>query len=140
MARLVGRKLKMTQVFKDDAVTPVSVVVFDKKDDLSNLKVGDAVKISGVSKSKGFQGSVKRHGFSGGPKTRGQKNRWRAVGSIGATTPQRVTKGHRMPGRMGGQRVTIKGLEIVGMDNDKKQLLLKGAVPGNNGGRIIIRL
>lgn len=128
----------MTQVFKDDAVTPVSVIVLDKNSDFSGLHAGDLIKVSGISKSKGFQGSVKRHGFSGGPQTRGQKNRQRAPGSIGATTPQRVTKGHRMPGRMGGQRITVKGLKIVEVNADKKQLLVKGAVPGNNKGKVLI--
>src|SRR3989344_8102658 len=94
---------------------------------------GDMVRVSGISKGKGFQGAVKRHGFSGGPKTHGQKNRHRAPGSIGNTSPQRTLPGRRMAGRMGGVRKTVKNLEIVRVDAEKKIVFLKGAVPGNNG-------
>jgi len=136
MIKLVGKKLRMTQIFKDDAVVPVSLVKINKKSDLSQLKEGDLVKVSGLSKGKGFQGVVKRHGFAGGPQTHGQKNRQRAPGSIGNTTPQRVLPGRRMPGRMGGQRVTIKGLRIVEINSDSRTLLIKGALPGSEGGRV----
>jgi len=98
------------------------------------FKEGDTVRVSGVSKGRGFQGVVKRHGFSGGPKTHGQKNRFRAGGSIGSTAPQRVTPGRRMAGHMGVERVTIKNLEVVGVDKEKSLLLIKGAVPGTRGG------
>ncbi|MGB9883124.1 MAG: 50S ribosomal protein L3 [Microgenomates group bacterium] len=99
---------------------------------------GEKVKVSGTSKGKGFQGVVKRHGFAGGPKTHGQSDRLRAPGSIGmTTTPGRVFKGKRMAGRMGGKRVTIKGLEVVEVKEDG--LILKGLVPGNKGSLIEIR-
>jgi large subunit ribosomal protein L3 len=101
--------------------------------DVSIFKEGEKVKVSGLSKGRGFQGVVKRHGFHGGPKSHGQKDRLRAPGSIGATAPQRVMPGRRMAGRMGYTQTTIKNLEIVGIDKEKNILILKGAVPGNKG-------
>ena len=106
--------------------------------DVSVFKEGDKVRISGVSKGRGFQGVVKRHGFHGGPKTHGQKNRLRAPGSIGSTAPQKVFPGRKMAGRMGSDRVTIKNLKVAGIDTDKNILMVKGAVPGARGGLIEI--
>jgi len=103
------------------------------------FKEGEKVNVAGISKGKGFQGVVKRHGFSGGPKSHGQKDRLRAPGSIGATTPQRVTKGHRMPGRMGGERVTVKNLKVIGIDTGKHILIIQGSVPGNRGSLVEIK-
>jgi large subunit ribosomal protein L3 len=97
------------------------------------FEAGDKVKVTGVSKAKGYQGAMKRHGFHGGPATHGQKHSKRRVGSIGATYPERVIKGMRMAGRMGGGQVTQVGLEIVKVDAEKNLLLIKGCVPGNNG-------
>ena len=97
------------------------------------FKEGDKVKVSGISKGKGFQGVVKRHGFRGGPKTHGQKHSLRAPGSIGSTFPERIPKGRRMAGRMGGERVTVKNLEIVKVDAEENILAIKGAVPGPRG-------
>jgi len=103
------------------------------------FSVGDAVKVTGFSKGRGFAGVVKRHGFAGGPKTHGQSDRHRAPGSIGAgTTPGRVYKGKKMAGHMGAERVTVRGLEIVGIDKDKKQLTVKGGIPGFTGSMVII--
>ena len=107
--------------------------------DVEQFKEGDEVKVSGVSKGKGFQGVVKRHGFHGGPKTHGQKDRLRAPGSIGATAPQRVMPGRKMAGRMGGERVTVKNLEVAGVDKEKNILMIKGAVPGRKGTLLEIR-
>lgn len=101
---------------------------------VSVFKEGDKVKVAGVNKGRGFQGVVKRHGFAGGPKTHGQKNRHRAPGSIGSTAFQRVVPGRRMAGHMGVERVTIKNLEVVAIDPEKNEILLKGAIPGNRGG------
>lgn len=98
------------------------------------FSVGDAVKVTGTSKGKGFQGGVKRHGFHGGPKTHGQSDRHRAPGSIGAgTTPGRVYKGKKMAGHMGNVTVSIANLEVVGLDKTKNLLVVKGAVPGPAG-------
>lgn len=101
--------------------------------DVNSFQKGDKVKISGLSKGRGFQGVVKRHGFGGGPKTHGQKNRMRAPGSIGSTAPQRVLIGRRMAGRMGGEKVTIKNLKIISIDKDNNTLVVEGAVPGSRG-------
>jgi large subunit ribosomal protein L3 len=107
----------------------------------SNLfTVGESVDIVGTSKGKGFQGGVKRHGFSGGPKTHGQSDRTRAPGSIGAgTTPGRVLKGTRMAGHMGNARVTVKKLQVIQSDPERNLLLVKGSVPGANGGLLMIK-
>lgn len=103
------------------------------------FKTGDVVKISGISKGKGFAGVVKRHGFKGGPKTHGQSDRLRAPGSIGSTTtPGRVYKGKRMAGHMGVERVTVKGLIVVSVDNDNNLLVVKGLVPGPVNGLLEI--
>lgn len=100
---------------------------------VSAFKEGDIVTVSGISKSKGFQGVVKRHNFAGGPRTHGQKHSEREPGSIGGGLRNRVPKGMRMAGRMGGDRITIKNLEVVGIDNANNQLLIKGAIPGRRG-------
>ena len=178
MSFILARKFKMTQIWKENAVTPVTVLqaapnkveIIRTKDkdgyeaaqlsfggqkrefkvESSKLKVGDtidvsifnegdAVVVSGTVKGRGFQGVVKRHGFHGGPKTHGQKNRFRAPGSIGSTAPQRVFPGRRMAGHMGTNRVTIKNLQVIGVDKEKGLLFLKGAVPGARGGIVEIR-
>jgi large subunit ribosomal protein L3 len=101
---------------------------------------GEYVDVTGTSKGKGFAGVVKRHGFRGGPKTHGQSDRQRAPGSIGAcTTPGRVFKGKRMPGRMGGERVTIQGLEVVLVDPERNLLAVRGSVPGAKSGLLMIQ-
>ena len=102
----------------------VNVSVFEK---------GDMVTVSGLSKGKGFQGVVKRHGFHGGPRSHGQKHSEREHGSIGGGLRNRVPKGMRMGGRMGGDRITVKNLKVVGVDVDNNQLLIKGAIPGRRG-------
>ncbi|MBA3509696.1 MAG: 50S ribosomal protein L3 [Thermoleophilaceae bacterium] len=100
---------------------------------------GQKVKIAGVSKGKGFQGTVKRHNFSRGPMSHGSHNK-RAPGSIGASaTPSRVFKGIRGPGQMGNARVTQKGLEIVDVRPDENLLLVRGSVPGPKGSIVEIR-
>ena len=106
---------------------------YGDKIDASIFQEGDSVQISGISKSKGFQGVVKRHGFHGGPRTHGQKHSEREAGSIGATGPQKVFKGTRMAGKMGGDRVTTKNLKIVKVDKENNQILISGAVPGRRG-------
>ena len=101
---------------------------------------GDTIRITGTSKGKGFAGVVKRHHFAGGPRTHGQSDRERAPGSIGqTTTPGRVYRGKRMAGRMGGERVTVRGLEVVAIDPEKNLLTVKGLVPGARNGLLIIQ-
>ena len=100
---------------------------------------GDQVKVSGKSKGKGFQGTIKRHNFASGPKSHGSHN-VRAPGSIGASaTPSRVFKGIRGPGRMGGGRVTQRGLTVVEVIPKQNLLLVRGAVPGPRGGTVEVR-
>ena len=100
---------------------------------------GDKVKIAGVSKGKGFQGGIKRHGFSRGPVSHGSHN-VRAIGSIGASaTPSRVLPGKKMPGQMGNKRITQRGLEIIDVDADRNLLLVRGSVPGPKNGIVEVR-
>lgn len=94
---------------------------------------GDKVKISGVSKGKGFQGGVKRHGFRGHPQTHGVKHEVRTIGSVGATDPARVFPGKRMPGHMGFERISVRNLKIVKIDSEKNLIAIKGAIPGRRG-------
>ncbi len=102
------------------------------------FKVGDTVRVQGVSKGRGFAGVVKRYGFAGGPKTHGSMFH-RAPGSIGAAAyPSRVFKGMRLPGQMGNKKVTHRGMEIVGVDPGNDVILIRGAVPGPNQGMVII--
>lgn len=103
------------------------------KIDASLFNQGEIVKVSGISKGKGFQGVVKRHGFSGFPATHGTKHGLRAPGSIGSAFPERVFKGRKMAGRMGSDRVTTQGLKIVQIDKENNLLAVKGAVPGRKG-------
>jgi large subunit ribosomal protein L3 len=94
---------------------------------------GDRVTVSAISKSKGFQGVVKRHGFSGGPRSHGQKDRERSPGSIGVGGVQRVLKGTRMAGRMGGDRVTLKNVVVLQVNKENNYLVVRGSVPGRRG-------
>lgn len=101
--------------------------------------VGDHVDVIGHSKGRGFAGAVKRYGFSGGPKTHGQSDRQRAVGSIGATSgTARVFPGKRMPGHMGNERVTAQNLKVVLVDAERNLIGVRGSVPGAKGGLVMI--
>lgn len=101
--------------------------------DASAFEEGDAVKISGISRAKGFQGVVKRWGFSGRNATHGVKHEHRTLGSVGSRFPQRVIKGRKMPGRTGGERITVKNLKIVKIDPENNILAIGGALPGRKG-------
>lgn len=105
--------------------------------DVTNFEIGDEVQVVGTSKGKGFAGTVKRHNFATGPKTHGSHN-YRAPGSIGSGFPQHVMKGMRMAGRMGGDRVTVKGLKIVHIDAEKNLLAVAGPVPGPNKAIVVV--
>ena len=109
--------------------------------DISIFAPGDVVMVSAVSKGKGFQGVVKRHGFHGGPRSHGQKNKERAPGSIGGggRAGARVIKGMRMAGRMGGDRVTVKNLRVLQVDPASNTLVISGAIPGRPGTFVEIR-
>ncbi len=183
MSFILGKKLRMTQIWKDGKVVPVTVIHAEpnkvslvrnqerdgyeavqvslgkKKREFRNLshepvviadfsadaevtveafKEGERVRVSGVMKGRGFQGVVKRHNFAGGPKTHGQKNRFRHPGSIGSTAFQRVVPGRRMAGHMGVTRITLKNLIVAAVDKEHNLIFLKGAVPGVTGGLIEI--
>lgn len=104
------------------------------------FKEGDVVSVTGISKSKGFAGVVKRWHFAGGPKTHGQSDRHRAPGSIGqGTDPGRVWKGKKMAGHMGGQRVTIKNLRILKVNSADDEVLVSGLIPGSRGDIVFVK-
>lgn len=132
----------MSQVFESDGtVIPVTLLTLIKESlkEEDSLEPGAKVKISGISKGKGFQGVVKRWGFKGAAsKTHGTKHTERAPGSIGSAFPQKVFRGKKMAGRMGGNRITIRNLKVVSFDKKKGELILGGAVPGRKGTEIEI--
>ncbi len=101
--------------------------------DVSAFRAGDKITVTSVSKGKGFQGVVKRHGFAGGPRTHGQKHSEREPGSIGGGLRTHVPKGMRMAGRMGSDRITQKNLEVVFIDKENSMMLVKGAIAGRKG-------
>src|SRR3989344_9472704 len=121
-----------------------------KPNDTRDVKVGDSIDVSifspgdrlvvlSISKVKGFQGVVKRHGFHGCPRTHGQKHSEREAGSIGSTGQQRVAPGTRMAGRMGGDTVTVRGLKVLAVDAANNLLLVSGAIPGRRGTLIEVK-
>lgn len=107
--------------------------------DVSAFEEGDMVQVSGISKGKGFQGGVKRHGFHGRKATHGVKHEERTIGSVGSAYPERVIKGRKMPGHMGAERVTVKKLKIAKIDKENNILVITGAVPGRRGTLLEIR-
>lgn len=120
--------------------------IFDEKDSLAvgdyitvgSFSLGDRVKVTGVSKGKGFQGVVKRHGFHGHPKSHGHKDQLRTSGSVSPGGVQRVFPGIRMAGQMGNERVTVKNLKVVRINIENNEIYLQGAVPGAKGGLLMI--
>ena len=107
---------------------------------VEQFEIGDKVDVAGRSKGRGFAGVVKRYGFAGGIKTHGQSDRWRAPGSIGATSgTAHVFKGKKMPGHMGNRRLTAQNLEVMRIDPERNLIAVKGSVPGAKGGLVIIR-
>ena len=100
--------------------------------------VGEKVDVTGKSRGKGFAGVIKRHNFNRGAMSHGSMYH-RRVGSLGATDPARVFKGRKMPGRMGGERVTIQGLTVAGVDLDRNLILVRGAIPGTRGGLVVVK-
>lgn len=105
--------------------------------DVDIFEEGDLVKVSGVSKGKGFAGGIKRHNFSSRPKSHGHKD-VRQPGSAGPTGRLNVMKGKKMPGRLGGEKTTIQNLEVIGSDPESNQLLIKGALPGPENNHVVI--
>jgi large subunit ribosomal protein L3 len=103
------------------------------KIDVTAFAAGDTIEVAAISKSKGFQGVVKRHGFGGGPRTHGQKHSEREPGSIGGGLRNKVPKKMRMAGRMGGDRITVKNLKVLHVDQNTNTLYISGAIPGRRG-------
>ena len=132
-----GPKRRIVE-FRDFNVAPKTLGDLVKVEEV--FKEGDKVSAVGTTKGKGFQGVVKRHGFSGvGGATHGQHNRLRAPGSIGASSfPSKVFKGMRMAGRDGGERVKIRNLQVVKIFPDQNLIFVKGAIPGHNGSFVIL--
>ena len=133
------KELGNFKCLKEFRLESVEGVKVGDKVDASLFAPGDKVKVTGISKGRGFAGVVKRHHFHGGPKTHGQSDRNRAAGSIGSTTtPGRVLKGRRMAGRMGHDQVTTRGLEVVKTDTANNIIMVKGAVPGADNGLVLV--
>lgn len=129
-----GKGYKYLREFKTkNTVSDTELLRKGDEINVSVFKVGDIVKVSSVSKGKGFQGAVKKWGFHGRPATHGVKHEERTLGSVGATGPGKVFKGKKMPGRMGGERITVKNLEIIKIDEKNHLIAIKGAIPGRRG-------
>lgn len=136
--------------FKRSGGKPARVLKEVRVENPAEFKVGDVldvkvfegaehVSVVGISKGRGFAGTIKRHGFTSGPKAHGSKN-IREPGSVGAcATPSRIYKGKRLPGRMGGKRITVRNLKIVQIDAENHLIYVKGAVPGATNGIVFIR-
>ncbi len=130
--KTAGKVLRTLKEFRLEEVESVKV---GDEIHVDIFKKGDIISVTGTSKGKGFQGTMKRHNFSGGPASHGQKDRLRAPGSIGASSsPSRVWKGMKMSGHMGNETITIGNIEIVEIRSDKNILLVKGSVPGSRNG------
>lgn len=123
------RELRMGDMEKYEVGQQIKADIF---------QAGEYVDISGISKGKGFAGAIKRHGQHRGPMTHGSRYH-RGPGSLGGIAPARVFKGQTLPGRMGGERVTVQKLEVVRVDADKNLLLIKGSVPGPNGSLLMVK-
>ena len=132
---------KLFKHLREIAIPEGEAMEAGKTFDISIFVPGDVVEVSAISKGKGFQGVVKRHGFHGGPRSHGQKNKERAPGSIGggARAGARVAKGMRMAGRMGGDRITVSNLKVLQVDVATSTLLISGAIPGHPGTLVEIR-
>lgn len=135
-----GKEFKYLREFKADKEEEINYYnQLGKTIDLSIFKEGEKINISGVSKGKGFQGAVKRWGFAGRGASHGVKHEARTLGSTGGAFPERVIKGRKMPGRMGGEKNTVKNLKIIKIDKENNLLAVRGAVPGKKGALLKIK-
>lgn len=149
----LGKKKNTTKServkYKKIGFVPAKVVEFRIEEEPKDIKIGQdwfpefeegsKVNVRGRSKGKGFAGVVKRWGFKGGPKTHGQSDRWRSAGSIGAgTSPGRVFKGKKMPGRMGDKNLTVENLRVIRLMKEEGIIAIRGAVPGHRNGYVLI--
>lgn len=139
-AQLGSMKGELFQTLKEFRLKPTDESGAKAGDviDVSAFAVGDKLQVTSVSKGKGFQGVVKRHGFAGGPRTHGQKHSEREPGSIGGGLRTHVPKGMRMAGRMGSDRITQKNLKVVFVDKENNLMLIKGAITGRRGSLVEI--
>lgn len=126
--------LKYIKEFRQDG----SVFNIGETLDIESFQPGDKIKVSGISKGKGFQGVVRRHGFKGQPTSHGTKDQVRMPGSIGATGPAHVFKGTRMAGQMGNGQISVTNLEIIEIDKENNIIKVKGAVPGHRNSLIAL--
>jgi len=135
------KELGNLAVLKEFRMTDSSGFNKGDKISLDTFAVGDSINVSAISKGKGFQGVVKRHGFHGGPRSHGQKHSEREPGSIGGggRAGGKVIKGMRMAGRTGSDRITVKNLKVIGIDQENNIMLVSGAVPGRRGTLVEIR-
>lgn len=131
-------KGKTSRGEEQEAISSAQLTV-GQKIDVSVFAPGDAVKVTGMTKGRGFQGAVKRHGFHGGWGSHGHHSVLRHVGSIGQRFPQHTLKGMRMAGRMGNAKLTVRGLSVITVDKENNIIAIKGAVPGNKGGLVMIK-
>ena len=122
-----GREYKFIKEYRIEGEDSLNV---GDEINASTFQEGEKVKVSGISKGKGFQGGIKKHGMHGRNATHGVKHEERNIGSTGSRFPQHVIKGRKMPGRMGYERTTVKGLKIMKVDKENNLLVIKGAVPG----------
>ena len=137
-----GKAFKVFKEFRNRDNSPVEGAEVGAVTDVATFEVGEKVVVSAISKGKGFQGVVKRHGFHGGPRSHGQKHSERAPGSIGGSGGRaggRVAKGMRMAGRMGSDRVTVRNLLILQVHKDTGELVISGAIPGRPGTLVEVR-
>ena len=137
LGSMKGAFYKEVKEFRLKPIDSTDVKVGDVID-ASVFTPGDKIQVSSISKGKGFQGVVKRHGFAGGPRTHGQKHSEREPGSIGGGLRTHVPKGMRMAGRMGSDRITQKNLEVVLVDTENNLMLIKGAITGRRGSLVEI--
>lgn len=135
-------KKEMSQIFKDNGrVVPVTIVEVVDEIDFDKIAEVTKANVSGKTIGRGFAGAMKRYGFKGGPRTHGQSDRQRSVGSVGAgTDPGRVFKGKRLPGHYGNEIKTIMGVEIVSVDKPNKQIVFSGSVPGSRKNVLTIEI
>ncbi len=136
---ITGKKLNMSQLFMDNGkVVPVTIISTEDaiNEDLENR----SIILVGTSKGRGFAGVMKKWNFSGQQATRGQSDKARAAGSIGAQTPGRVFKGKKMAGRYGNIRVTVKGSKIMKVNTETKEIMVSGPVPGARNAKVVLKI
>ncbi len=135
-----GQNIPALRYLREFRTKDVAELTVGQTITVEQFEIGDRIDVTGKSKGKGFAGVVKRYHFGGGIKTHGQSDRWRAPGSIGATSGNsRVFKGKKMPGRMGNDRHTAQNLEVMRIDAERNLIAIKGAIAGAKGALVVIR-